>query len=314
MPTKPTIQDQTFLFTGTLTEFTRDEAEALVEANGGKVLSGVTAKLNYLVVGEDAGSKLDKAKKLGTVKILTEKDFLKMVPKGKATVKKPNAEKTTKSSASKKATTKESVKPAISIAAAKKVAGKTAFEEVKIGNQIWMAKNLDVTHFRNGDPILEARTSKEWLAAFKKRQPAFCFYDNKVDLGNDYGIIYNCFAISDSRGLAPIDWNLPTLEDWTQLQDFIGLDSAKKMKASFGWDDDKNGLKKSIFNALPAGKRNDDGSFGGKGFSASWWCNGSVWFPDQLWVVNMNNEDKEATHYNPYEEEGYYIRCVKKNK
>ena len=86
MPTKPTIQNQTFLFTGTLIEFTRDEAEALVETHGGKVLSGVTAKLNYLVVGEDAGSKLAKANALGTVKVITEKEFLKMVPKdGKAT-------------------------------------------------------------------------------------------------------------------------------------------------------------------------------------------------------------------------------------
>lgn len=84
MPTKPKIQDQTFLFTGTLTEFTRDEAEALVEANGGKVLSGVSAKLNYLVVGEDAGSKLAKAKALKTVAIITEKEFLKMVPKAKS--------------------------------------------------------------------------------------------------------------------------------------------------------------------------------------------------------------------------------------
>ena len=92
MPTKPKIQDQTFLFTGTLTEFTRDEAEALVEANGGKVLSGVSAKLNYLVVGEDVGSKLAKAKALKTVSIITEKEFLKMVPKGKA-----SAEKTAKS-------------------------------------------------------------------------------------------------------------------------------------------------------------------------------------------------------------------------
>ena len=80
MPTKSKIQDQTFLFTGTLTEFTRDEAEALVEANGGKVLSGVSAKLNYLVVGEDAGSKLAKAKALKTVSIITEKEFLKMAP------------------------------------------------------------------------------------------------------------------------------------------------------------------------------------------------------------------------------------------
>jgi hypothetical protein len=91
MPTKPTIQDQTFLFTGTLTEFTRDEAETLVDANGGKVLSGVTAKLNYLVVGSDAGSKLDKAKKLGTVQILTEKEFLKLFSKSKVSGKKMKA-------------------------------------------------------------------------------------------------------------------------------------------------------------------------------------------------------------------------------
>jgi len=80
MPIQSKIQDQTFLFTGKLTEFTRDEAEALVEANGGKVLSGVSAKLNYLVIGEDAGSKLAKAEALGTVKIITEKEFLKMTP------------------------------------------------------------------------------------------------------------------------------------------------------------------------------------------------------------------------------------------
>jgi hypothetical protein len=91
MPTKSKIQDQTFLFTGTLTEFTRDEAEALVEANGGKVLSGVSTKLNYLVVGEDAGSKLEKAKKLGTVKILSEKEFLRMVPKDTSIAKSPAA-------------------------------------------------------------------------------------------------------------------------------------------------------------------------------------------------------------------------------
>ena len=83
MPTKNPIQDHSFLFTGTLTEFTRAEAEALVEANGGKVVSGVSSKLNYLVVGADAGSKLDKAKAITTVNIITEKEFLKRVPKAK---------------------------------------------------------------------------------------------------------------------------------------------------------------------------------------------------------------------------------------
>jgi DNA ligase (NAD+) len=51
----------------------------LVEQNGGKLISGVSSKLNYLVVGEDAGSKLEKAKKINTIKILSEDQFLKML-------------------------------------------------------------------------------------------------------------------------------------------------------------------------------------------------------------------------------------------
>lgn len=73
------LEGQTFLFTGTLPTLKRSDAETMAEAQGGKILSGVSAKLNYLVVGADAGSKLEKAKKLNTVKIITEEDFLKML-------------------------------------------------------------------------------------------------------------------------------------------------------------------------------------------------------------------------------------------
>jgi len=75
------LRDQTFLFTGTLPTLKRSDAEAMVEDNGGQILGGVSAKLNYLVVGEDAGSKLDKAKKLNSVKIISEEEFLKMIGK-----------------------------------------------------------------------------------------------------------------------------------------------------------------------------------------------------------------------------------------
>ncbi|MFT4094163.1 MAG: NAD-dependent DNA ligase LigA [Niabella sp.] len=73
------LEGVTFLFTGTMPTLKRSEAEAMAEAKGGKILSGVSAKLNYLVVGADAGSKLDKAKKLNTVKIIDETEFLKMI-------------------------------------------------------------------------------------------------------------------------------------------------------------------------------------------------------------------------------------------
>jgi DNA ligase (NAD+) len=69
---------QTFLFTGTLLKLKRSEAEAMVEQQGGSILSGVSSKLNYLVVGEDAGSKLEKAKKIPTIKIISEEEFLQL--------------------------------------------------------------------------------------------------------------------------------------------------------------------------------------------------------------------------------------------
>jgi len=73
------LAGQTFLFTGTLAKLKRSEAEAMAEEQGGKIVSGVSAKLNYLVVGEDAGSKLEKAKKINTIKIITEDEFLQLV-------------------------------------------------------------------------------------------------------------------------------------------------------------------------------------------------------------------------------------------
>ncbi|HSN61558.1 MAG TPA: NAD-dependent DNA ligase LigA, partial [Ferruginibacter sp.] len=73
------LNGQTFLFTGSLTQMKRSEAEEMVEKDGGKILGGVSSKLNYLIVGEDAGSKLEKAKKIPGIKILTEEEFLKMI-------------------------------------------------------------------------------------------------------------------------------------------------------------------------------------------------------------------------------------------
>jgi DNA ligase (NAD+) len=73
------LDGQTFLFTGTLNRVKRSEAEEMVEKGGGKILGGVSSKLNYLVVGEDAGSKLEKAKKIPSIRILTEDEFMSLI-------------------------------------------------------------------------------------------------------------------------------------------------------------------------------------------------------------------------------------------
>lgn len=76
------LSGKTFLFTGTLQKMKRSDAEEIVEKHGGKLLSGVSSKLNYLVVGEDAGSKLEKAKKIPQIHIVDEEGFIKMTGYG----------------------------------------------------------------------------------------------------------------------------------------------------------------------------------------------------------------------------------------
>jgi uncharacterized protein (TIGR02145 family) len=298
MPNKSKIQDQTFLFTGTLTEFTRDEAEALVEAHGGKVLSGVSAKLNYLVVGDDAGRKLAKAKALKTVTIITEKEFLKMVPKGKSVATKKTAT--------------EKTKPVVTKASAKKVASETTIEEVKIGNQIWMAKNLDVTHFRNGDPIPEAKTEEEWIQAGINRTPAWCNYDNNVKNGEKYGKLYNWYAVVDSREIAPEGWRIPLDSDWNVLQRKCGGKSlgGEQLKSKTLWPDHTLGVDGYGFNALPSGGRNYGGRFHGLNTECFFWTSSeenvfrSVFIRLEYDDILKSTEKKDA---------GYSVRCLVNN-
>ena len=75
------LEDKTFLFTGKLSLFTREAAEEMVEKHGGKNISAVSKNLNYLVVGEKAGSKLKKAQDIGTIEILDEQEFLDLISK-----------------------------------------------------------------------------------------------------------------------------------------------------------------------------------------------------------------------------------------
>lgn len=111
-------------------------------------------------------------------------------------------------------------------------------QTVTIGTQIWMTKNLEVSTFRNGDPIPEAKTVLEWLRLGENKQPAWCYYDNDPANGAKYGKLYNWYAVNDTRGLAPTGFHIPTSDEFIKLFDFLGKDSVavKKLKNKIGWD------------------------------------------------------------------------------
>ncbi len=108
---------------------------------------------------------------------------------------------------------------------------------VKIGDQKWMSKNLNVSTFRNGDQILEAKSDSEWKIAGEKKIPSFCYLDFNEANGEKYGKLYNWYAVNDSRGLAPSGFHIPTVDEWIELGEKLdGLDRAgKKLKSISGW-------------------------------------------------------------------------------
>jgi hypothetical protein len=98
--------------------------------------------------------------------------------------------------------------------------------EVAIPKYVWMETNLNVDKFRNGDPIPEARTKEAWLLAGANGQPAWCYYDNDPSNGEQYGKLYNWYAVNDPRGLAPEGWHIPSdteLMDRVYYSDFPRL-------------------------------------------------------------------------------------------
>lgn len=103
-------------------------------------------------------------------------------------------------------------------------------QQVKIGEQIWQKKNLDVSTFRNGDIIPEAKTTEEWLEANENKQAAWCYFDNDKSLSKESGKLYNWYAVNDPRGLAPKGWKVPTFEDYMEIVNFYNVEASPEQK------------------------------------------------------------------------------------
>jgi uncharacterized protein (TIGR02145 family) len=131
------------------------------------------------------------------------------------------------------------------------------YKTVKIGEQEWMAENLNVSKFRNGDLIPEAKTEEEWEAAGKNKKPTWCYYENNPANGIRYGKLYNWYAVNDPRGLAPNGFHIPKDAEWNDLIIFLGgaSYSASKMTSQKEWDKGCMGNNSSGFSGLPGGAR-----------------------------------------------------------
>jgi len=145
------------------------------------------------------------------------------------------------------------------------------YATVKIGSQTWMAGNLNVAHFRNGDIIPEIEVAAGWVQAAEDHKPAWCYYNGDAANGRKYGKLYNWYAVHDPRGLAPEGWHIPSDAAWTELTIYLGGENVAgtKLKFTSGWHKNGNGSNESGFAGMAAGF--DDGTFYGIDLYGYWW-------------------------------------------
>jgi len=150
------------------------------------------------------------------------------------------------------------------------------YKTLVIANKTWMSQNLNVSHYRNGDAIPEAKSGAEWDRYSESRMGCWCYYDFKTSNGRIYGKLYNWFAVNDPRGLAPKGWHVPKDVEWLVFTNFPGNGERPGllMKSPSGWSDgyqNCGGINTTGFNGLPGGSR-EVGFFSGIGLLGHWWC------------------------------------------
>ena len=152
-------------------------------------------------------------------------------------------------------------------------------QTVTIGRQVWMKQNLNISKFRNGDIIYQAKTKAEWIRAGSNKQPAWCYFEFNPANGIKFGKLYNWYAVNDSRILEPLGWHIATSKEWLTLQNALEWNynydelgnPDDKLKSTSGWFDNRNGNNHSGFTALPGGECEEGGGFPYIGQVACWW-------------------------------------------
>jgi uncharacterized protein (TIGR02145 family) len=184
--------------------------------------------------------------------------------------------------------------------------------DLTIGTQTWTGCNLDVTTFRNGDPIPEVTDPSAWIGL---TTPAWCYYDNNSVNGPTYGKLYNWYAVNDPRGLAPVGYHIPSDTEWTTLTTFLGgstvAGGALKQQGFCHWLTQNTATNSSGFSGLPGGYRSTGGLFfTSVGTYGNFWST-SQYDPTASYFLNLYVADNTATIQVANNIDGQSVRLIK---
>jgi uncharacterized protein (TIGR02145 family) len=168
------------------------------------------------------------------------------------------------------------------------------YKTVKIGEQVWMAENLKVSHYRNGDSIPTNLSDSLWM---KSESGSFTIYNRDSTMNKVFGKLYNWYAVVEPRGLCPVGWHVPSNKDWKVLQITLGLDEKE------GEFFKRYPMIREIFYGRPGEKQN----IGGKMKSIGYIQDGTGY-----WKHKPNNETNESG-FSGLPGGAYLLQIVKSN-
>ena len=180
---------------------------------------------------------------------------------------------------------------------------------LRIGNQVWMGENLNVSTFRNGDSIPEAKSAEEWIRLGSEGKPAWCSLENDSTNVVKYGRLYNWYAVNDPRGLAPKGWHIASDDDWTYLINNLGggVIAASRMRVTTMESENNRDIQ---FAGLAAGARALDGTFYGIASHGYWWTS-TAQSETSAWIRMLNYEKCDILFLIYNKGIGLSVRCVK---
>jgi uncharacterized protein (TIGR02145 family) len=197
------------------------------------------------------------------------------------------------------------------------------YQTVKIGDQWWMAENLKVIHYRNGDPIPNVSDDTEWS---NLTTGAYCNCNNDESHVATYGRLYNGYAVIDSRNIAPAGWHVPSDDEWKELEMYLGMSQSEadmlfewrgtneggklKQTGTTHWKSPNTGAtNESGFSALPGSARDHNGDYWDLGYYAGFWSS-TIDGYGYAWTRYLDNDHSEIyRHFGIVS--GFSVRCVR---
>jgi uncharacterized protein (TIGR02145 family) len=189
------------------------------------------------------------------------------------------------------------------------------YKTIIIGTQEWMAENLNVQTYRNGDSISTNQDDFTWSNSLVTQIGAWAYYNNDSLNGCPYGKLYNWFAVADARNLCPEGWHVPTDAEWFTLSDGFGgqtLTGGKlKNTESTYWQSPNTGAtNESGFSGLPGAYRETSGPFYEIGNVGCWWTS-SPMGGSSAWSRELRFASGGLFRIDSSKRFGYAVRCVK---